>query len=58
MSPSVTRFGERFGQLDADRPACRDRREDRISVVASAYERSSLSAGDLGDLRPGRELSS
>ena len=44
--------------LDADRLLARDRREDRISVVASAYERSSLSAETFDIFVPGASWSS
>ena len=56
MSPSVTSFGDRFGTSTPTACLPGIGARIRISVVASAYERSSLSAGDLRDLRPRREL--
>ena len=58
MSPSVTRFGERFGSSTptACLPGIGARM--RISVVASAYERSSLSAATLPTFVPGASCSS
>ena len=58
MSPSVTRFGERFGisTPTACFPGIGARM--RISVVASAYERSSFSAATFETFVPGASCSS
>ncbi len=58
MSPSVTSRGERFGTSTptACLPGIGARM--RISVVASAYERSSLSAATFATLVPGASCSS
>ena len=58
MSPSVTRFGERFGSSTptACLPGIGARM--RISVVASAYERSSFSAATFDTFVPGASCSS
>jgi hypothetical protein len=58
MSPSVTRFGERFGSSTptACLPGIGARM--RISVVASAYERSSFRAATLDTFVPGASCSS
>ena len=58
MSPSVTRFGERFGTSTptACLPGIGARM--RISVVASAYERSSFSAATFATFVPGASWSS
>ena len=58
MSPSVTSFGARFGTSTptACLPGIGARM--RISVVASAYERSSLSAATFDTFVPGASWSS
>ena len=58
MSPSVTSRGERFGTSTptACLPGIGARM--RISVVASAYERSSFSAATLATFVPGASWSS
>ena len=58
MSPRVTRFGERFGTSTptACLPGIGARM--RISVVASAYERSSFRAATFETFVPGASCSS
>ena len=55
-SPSVTRFGDRFGDLDADRLLARDRRQDADLRRRERVREVVLECRDLGHLRPGREL--
>ena len=56
MSPSVTIFGERFGTSTPTACLPGIGARIRISVVASAYERSSFSAATFDHLRARREL--
>ena len=56
MSPSVTRRGERFGTSTPTACLPGIGARIRISVVASAYERSSRSAATFETFVPGREL--
>ena len=58
MSPSVTRFGERFGSSTPTACFPGIGARIRISVVARAYERSSLSAATLATFVPGASCSS
>ena len=58
MSPSVTRFGERFGSSTPTACLPGIGARIRISVVASAYERSSFSAATFATFVPGASWSS
>ena len=58
MSPRVTIFGARFGTSTPTACLPGIGARIRISVVASAYERSSLSAATLLTFVPGASCSS
>jgi hypothetical protein len=58
MSPSVTSLGERFGTSTPTACFPGIGARIRISVVASAYERSSLSPATFDTFVPGASCSS